>query len=520
MTRSELDGPGDRRSPARPWVLALLGLLAAGIVVAVLLLTGVIGGGGFDAGKVADLGRNDGSGDPFAWEADRSADFESRAALGLSHVLYEKSPGGIVASARRTARWRDEIEKAAAAHGVDPDTMEGMVLLESAGRPEVIAGDDPEVASGLAQIVASTGTDLLGMNVDLPRSRTITKQIARVEAEIAKAKEQARSKKAKVRTKALLKLRKLPGQERTLRDRRAAVDERFDPEAALDGMGEYLEIAGKRFGRDDLATTSYHMGIGNLENVMAAYRETTPADDPGYAQLFFDSSPLKNAGAWDLLASFGDDSSTYLWRVLAAERIMNLYRDDRGELERLAKLQAAKSTQEEVFHPESDTETFATPDDIQKALDDDELLPLPDGSDYGYSIDKGMGELAAGAKEGATSSLYRALRPEALATLIYMTSRVQEINKGKGELNVTSTVRDQQYQDALLKVNDQATAAYSLHTTGYSFDIERKYASDRQAEAFQFMLDRLRALDVIDYAYEPDAIHVTVSDEAKPLLDS
>ena len=32
------------------------------------------------------------------------------------------------------------------------------------------------------------------------------------------------------------------------------------------------------------------------------------------------------------------------------------------------------------------------------------------------------------------------------------------------------------------------------------------------------MLDRLRALAVIDYAVEPAAIHVTVSDQARPLL--
>ena len=61
---------------------------------------------------------------------------------------------------------------------------------------------------------------------------------------------------------------------------------------------------------------------------------------------------------------------------------------------------------------------------------------------------------------------------------------------------------------------------FSCAYHGWSFDIEHKYASDRQAEAFQFMLDRLRALDVIDYAYEPDAIHVTVSNEAAPLLNS
>jgi hypothetical protein len=511
--------PAEMRGPGRARALALLAVAAVALTVVVLLLTGALGGGdGFDADRISAAGRSDGSADPFAWEPDRNADFERRAALGLSHVLYDKSPGGIVASARRTARWRDEIESAAAAHGVDPDVMEAMVLLESAGRPEVIAGEDPEAASGLAQIVAGTATDLLDMRVDLGRSRALTRQIARVEADIEKAKERTQSKKPKVRARARAELRRLPARERALRESRAEIDERFDPAKALDGMARYLAIAGDRFGRSDLATTSYHMGIGNLENVIAAYRKKTPAEDPGYGQLFFDSSPLGNAASWKLLASFGDDSSTYLWRVLAAQRIMGLYRDDRAELERLAKLEGRKATQEEVFHPRSETEVFETPDDIQAAIDDGALLRLPHGADYGYAIDNRMGELAPNL--GVEPGLYRALRPEALAALIYLTSRVRQINGGKGTLNVTSTVRDQKYQDALLGVNDQATSAYSLHTTGWSFDIERKYASDRQAEAFQFALDRLRALDVIDYAYEPDSIHVTASNEAKPLLDS
>lgn len=517
MDPAEPDRAG-RAGRARPAAIALLALAAAAVLAAVLLLSGAIGGDDFDAARIAEAGRSDGSSDPFAWTPDRNADFERRATLGLSHVLYEKSPGGIVASARRTARWRDEIEAAAGAHGVDPDVMEAMVLLESAGRPEVIAGDDPEAASGLAQIVAGTGTDLLGMRVDLAASRLLTKRIAAVEAQAAKARERTQSSKPKVRAQARRELRRLPARERALRARRAVVDERFDPARALDGMARYLEIAAERFGRSDLATTSYHMGIGNLENVIAAYREETPVEDPGYGQLFFDSSPLRNAAAWKLLASFGDDSSTYLWRVLAAARIMDLYRTDRAELERLARLQGSKATQEEVLHPESQTKVFATPDEIGAAIDDGTLLRLPGGGDYGYTIDKRMGEL--GPKLGAEPGLYRALRPEALATLIYMASRVREINGGKGALDVTSTVRDREYQDALVAVNDQATPAYSLHTTGWAFDIERRYSGGRQAEAFQFMLDRLRALDVIDYAYEPDAIHVTVSDQAAPLLDS
>ena len=517
MPRREPDQPAEpTRGPGLATVAGVV-VAALALIIGLLLLTGVIGGGGFDAERISEVARDGGSDDPFTYTDDRAADFERRAALGYSHVIYDKSPGGIVASARRTARWRDQIERAADAHGVDPDLMEAIVLLESAGRPEVIAGDDPEVASGLAQIVASTGPDLLGMRVDLPKSRKLTKQIAEVEAQIAKAKRQARSGDPKTRSKALLELRRLPKREADLRAERARIDERFDPEKALDGMGTYLEIAKRRLGLDDLATESYHMGIGNLEDVQARYDKTTSADGADYVQLFFDSSPQRNSAAWDLLASFGDDSSTYLWRVLAAERIMDLYRNDRAELERLAELQTAKATQEEVFHPQDSTRAFADPDAIQSALDDDYLMTLPDGADYGYAIDRGMGELAS--KLGVDRTLYRALRPEALATLIYMASRVREINDGKGELTVTSTVRDQKYQDELVGVNDEATSAYSLHTTGYSFDILRDYSSDRQAEAFQFVLDRLRALNVIDYAVEPEAIHVTVSNEADPLLD-
>ena len=101
--------------------------------------------------------------------------------------------------------------------------------------------------------------------------------------------------------------------------------------------------------------------------------------------------------------------------------------------------------------------------------------------------------------------------------LVYIAAGVHEIG-GPGTINVTSTVRDQAYQHRLVRSNIQATRAYSLHTTGWAFDIERRYRSRRQALAFQFMLDRLQALDMIAWAVEPDAIHITVSSDAHVLL--
>jgi Transglycosylase SLT domain len=429
---------------------------------------------------------------PFAWDADRRAEFEERASVGTSHVIYALSPGGAIASAERTDAWREEIEAAAERHGVDPDHLEALVFLESAGREDVIAGETPEAAAGLGQILPSTATDLLGMEVDLPLSIKLTRQIALAE-------EEGKGTKAA-----------------KLRRERARIDERFDPEAALDGAARYLEIATERFdGATDLATVSYHMGIGNLESVIDAYEGDT--SDLSYAQLFFDSAPDRNAEAHDILSGFADDSSLYYWRILASERVMAQWRDDCAELERTAALATAKATLEEVYQPEEETPVFEGPEAVEAATDDGELLPLPAGGAPGWSVDEQMGELAP--RLDREPELYRALRPEALATLAFMGALVERLSGAEQPLRVTSAVRDLTYQDLLNDSNPEATQEYSLHTTGYSFDVLREYENDLRAAAFQFALDRLRALAVIDYAVDPRAIHVTVSPLGRQLLE-
>jgi len=436
--------------------------------------------------------------DPLAWRRAREPAFERRAALGESHVLYEMSPGGAVASAKRTAAWRPQIEAAAERHGVGADTLEALVFIESAGRPDVIAGPTPESAAGLAQILPGTATDLLGMSVDLPRSIELTKRIGR-----------SRS----------------PGETERLQAERAAVDQRFEPAAALDGGARYLEIAEGRFGAEDLALASYHMGIGNLESVIRAY---TGADgsvpigqvvadaDLSYAQLYFDSGPSRHADAYELLAGFGDESSTYPWKVLASEQIMRGYRDDAEALAATAELATNKATLEEVFHPENETDVFEDPGEIEAAIRDGDLVPLPDDPGLGWEIDHEMGEHAPELDE--EPALYRALRPEALATLTYLAGLVRNESDDPTPLRVTSAVRDLEYQGLLIATNPEATQEYSLHTTGWSFDVLRDYASSAQAAAFQYELDRLRALALLDYAVEPGAIHVTVSGHGAELL--
>jgi hypothetical protein len=512
-------------------VLALL-VVAGGIAWLVISLTGALDEPDVEAEEVlaAATAAGDPGVDPFAWEPDRQQELERRAAYTYSDVLYELSPDGVITSAKRTAAFQDEIAAAAKKHGIDPATMEAMVFLESAGRPEVIAGGtDIESAAGLSQILASTGIDLLDMDIYVDRSQELTDEI-NSSLEAASSLDERAAKLSGGSPKQVKQAKKLieqadreEAEAERARRARVQVDPRFDPVQALDGMGRYLAIANERFGRADLAVTSYHMGIGNLENVIAAYDEGAETSELPYAQLYFDSSPVNNAEAYDVLAEFADDSATYLWRVLAAREIMRLYREDRDELARLDDLYAAKATMEEVFHPEEDTRVFDDADELADGLDSGELVPIPTGEEatrYGYAIDEDLGELADDL--GVDRSLYVALRPEALATLIYLTGQVADTTEEEGRkdvLRVTSAVRDQAYQDNLVTQNSEATSDYSLHTTGYSFDIRRKYMNDKHGEAFQAALDRLSALGLLDYAYEPSAIHVTVSDLAGPLLE-
>jgi hypothetical protein len=429
------------------------------------------------------IGRPAKPGDPFAYVASRESEFVTRAIDGTDHVLFVKSPGGALATAARVAAFRPLIDRATAGTSVDPNMLEALVFLESAGRPTVIAGADPVDAAGLTQILASTGRSLLGMHVDLARSRRLTAQIAAAAA------------------------RGQNGRIARLERQRAGADDRFNPAKALAGSVRYLQIAERDLGRTDLAFESYHMGIGNLQRVLDLY-------DGGHAvpypQLYFDTSPDHNRAAYDVISSFGDDSSLYYWRLLGAERIMRLYRTDRAALQRLSALQTAVDSNAYVLHPPDAVHAFATPDALDRAYAARTILPLPSNARaLGLAYDPGIGSLASRLK--VTPALYRGLRASALDLLVALAARVRTLSGGVAPLRVTSAVSDLRYQQALGFTDPPAAA-------GWSFTIARRYVNRRQADAFQAMLDRLQALDVIAWERFPSEIEVTVASDASQAL--
>jgi hypothetical protein len=102
--------------------------------------------------------------------------------------------------------------------------------------------------------------------------------------------------------------------------------------------------------------------------------------------------------------------------------------------------------------------------------------------------------------------------------LLYIGERVHALSGARRPLVLTSAVRDLKYQRVLTHVNPNAAHSYSLHTAGYAFDIARSYGSARQADAFQYVLDRLTAANAIAYIREAAAIHVAVASDAAAKL--
>jgi hypothetical protein len=468
----------------RRLTVAAVALALAVAVAVTVVLVSAGGRSGPPPLPLPGIGQPAKPGDPFAYVSAREADFVARAIAGNEHVLYVKSPGGAVATAARVAALRPAIDAAAAGTAIDPGMLEALVFVESAGRPQVIAGGDPAGAAGLTQILASTGQVLLGMHIDLARSRRLTAQI-----DVAVARGQA-------------------SRAGRLERARARVDDRFDPRKALAATVRYLEIAHERFGRWDLAFESYHMGIGNLQSVLGRYNGGRAVP---YAQLYFDTAPDHHGSAFDLLASFGDDSSLYYWRLLGAQRIMRLYRTDRPALSRLIALETAVDSNAFVLHPPAGLRPFAGPDVLAAAYAARTLLPLPsNAARLGLLYDPGIGALAS--RVGTVPALYRGLRAPALDLLVALAARVRALSGlPRSTLTVTSAVTDERYQ-RLLGASDPPAAA------GWSFTIARHYAGRAQAAAFQAMLDRLQALDLIAWVRFPSEIEVTVASDASQAL--
>jgi hypothetical protein len=260
---------------------------------------------------------------------------------------------------------------------------------------------------------------------------------------------------------------------------------RMRPAAELRATIRRLERARRALGRLDLAVASYHLGVARLRHAQS------------YASFYFRTSEQ-------------GPQVDYYWKVLAAERVLRMYRHDRGALRYEQHLQLKKNSAEEVLHPRRSTPQFRTPSAIARALRLRYLVHIPLDTKRTH-VRVRVGDLAP--VLGRSRRLYASLRPQALDILLYLSHHVA----GRS-LVLTSAVRDDRYQRLLTTVNPVATRAYSMHTTGYAFDIRRSFSSGAQKRAFFRLLARLQAVNAIAYIPELAAMHIAVASDAPAKL--
>ena len=107
--------------------------------------------------------------------------------------------------------------------------------------------------------------------------------------------------------------------------------------------------------------------------------------------------------------------------------------------------------------------------------------------------------------------------PATLGVLLYIGREVDAISGARKPLILTSALRDNRYQRVLLRVNANAARTYSIHTTGYAFDIARTYASSsRRPLRSSSCSTGSKPVNAIAYIRESGAIHVAVASDACP----
>lgn len=405
------------------------------------------------------------------------------------------------------------------------------LLLESGGDPNARSVAD---AIGVAQFMAGTARRV-GLKVDLAASNALSRKIAVLEKDL-RALEAAAPGFTRAAPKGMgstwtrdqwIAYRK--SQRNKLVAKRRQVDHRFDPHKSITVQTRYLLKLTRRYGGVDWALQAYHGGEGGVSRTRSLFArsgalvqlasrggEAGPRDS--YSTLYRQVTPLTAPAAFGYLYGRSDDHRYYWWKVLMAERAMDLYRRDPADFKRQWQALQPGLSSDAAYYPDITPFQFADNAALRAAYRSGTLVSLPAGASALGVVTDNLAAL-----EPSSAPLFKGLRPEAMGSLLRV-AQIYRSQGGREPLRVLAMVQTKSYRakwnarypDKPLPPGVPKDPEY--HTTGLCFDLKRP-TDDWSRKVLEYSLGRLYDTLRISWRQENEGgsrrYHVTVNPEFK-----
>ena len=408
-----------------------------------------------------------------------------------------------IAGARRITgdrKLQSLFRSASARSGFPQPLLEAITFLESWGDPNAESSAGPR---GIMQISEATARSM-GLKV----ARVTRYRVLRERVQV-----KSKSKKPKYRT---IK-RRIPYTV-TVRD------DRMVPSRAIPAAAMYLAGMEQKFGGRDWAIFAYHCGQGCVSQMLDLTRRARgiPQDQVTVARMFFSCNPAWNRELYQAVQAQmqRDWSPTYWFRIMRAQQLLALYRQDPQEFASLAQEYRSEFNSVRAPHrlsvwlKRSDL-LFQSCDDIRSDLGRKLLVKAFDRPDYfGYSLN-------ILADTPANLEYFSEASPAAIGALTYIsfeTRRLFEALDPPGErfrpLEVSSLVEP---EDFAKQMTGQEALA---HCSGQVFDIDYSGLPAGELECLRFVLNDLGWAGYLGFVEEGrSSLHIGASPSAREFFN-
>jgi hypothetical protein len=288
-------------------------------------------------------------------------------------------------------------------------------------------------------------------------------------------------------------------------------DERLVPERAIPAAAAYLKRLTNKYSGQDWAVFAYHCGEGCVNSMREMAEQIKDLKGSNtVAKMFFGGDPSHNQEMYRAVQREMDRdfSPTYWFRIMAAQRLLALYREDPAAFKKLVEDYRYEPDPAQraphrlsVWLKSKDLE-FATCEDIKRD-EGKRLVRVFENEDfYGFKLRKDM--MASG--DPGNLEYYLQASPAAVGTLAYIafeTRRLHAAMKPKGEkfvpLEVTSLVQPVDFA----KRTPRGGRDESLwHCTGQVFDLAFRNMPVGEREALEFVLNDLGWMGYLGFVEE------------------